>query len=74
MSEHFKSIMRGLEEAVAYERSLHDLAAERIRKGDVNPRRQAVSLKDAMGEKGYAEYEKINPNEIPDGELFEEEG
>ena len=71
MSEHFKSIQRGLNEAIAYERHFHALAAERIRKGDANPRRQTVSLRDAMGEKGYAAYKEIDPDEIPDRDLFE---
>lgn len=73
MSEQFKSIRKGLEEAIAFESHLHHLAAERIREGDANPRRQTVSLRDAMGEKGYAKYERMDPDEIPDEELLEEE-
>lgn len=73
MSEHFNSIRKGLEEAIAYERRFHDLAAERIREGETNPRRQAVSLRDAMDEKEYAEYKEIDPDAIPDRDLFEED-
>ena len=73
MSEQFRSIRKGLEEAITYERNFHDLAAGRICEGDANPRRQTVSLRDAMGEKEYAAYEQIDPDEILDRDLFEED-
>lgn len=49
------------------ERQFYATAAERIRQGD----RSGVILKDAMGNEAYAEYRAIDPDSVPDEELFD---
>lgn len=53
------------------ERQFYAMAADRIRQGDADPARSSVSLKDAMGNEAYAEYRAIDPDSVPDEELFE---
>lgn len=53
------------------EQQFYALAAERIAKGDANPNRRSISLKDVMGDEDFAEYSNIDPDAMPDEELFE---
>ena len=53
------------------EQQFYATAEERIRKGDADPARRGVSLKDAMGEAAYHEYQSIDADAISDEELFE---
>lgn len=43
---------------------------DRIQKADTNPDLR-FNIKDVMGEKGYAKFQKIDPSSISDEELFE---
>lgn len=44
--------------------------SDRIQKADLHPDRR-FTVKDVMGEKGFADFQKIDPNSISDEELFE---
>ena len=52
------------------EQQFYAAAAERIRKGDADPARCGVSLKDALGDATYREYQRIDANAVSDEELF----
>ena len=44
--------------------------SDRIQKAESNPGLR-FNIEDVMGEEGYTEFQKIDPNSIPDEELFE---
>ena len=44
--------------------------SDRIEKAELKPELR-FTLKDVMGEEGYTEFQKIDPNSISDEELFE---
>ncbi|WP_251669349.1 MULTISPECIES: hypothetical protein [unclassified Sporosarcina] len=44
--------------------------SDRIQKADLNPELR-FTLEDVMGEKNFAEFQKIDPNSISDEDLFE---
>lgn len=46
------------------------LLSERIHKADSNPGLR-FKIEDVMGEEGYTAFQKIDPNSIPDEDLFE---
>lgn len=43
--------------------------SDRIEQADLKPELR-FTIKDVMGEEGYTEFQKINPNSISDEELF----
>lgn len=59
------------EQKCLHERQFHAAAADRIRKGDANPSRRGINLKDIMGEDIYREYQDIDANAVSDDDLFE---
>lgn len=44
--------------------------SNRILEADLNPKFR-FDLKEVMGDVGYAEFQKIDPNSMPDEDLFE---
>lgn len=50
---------------------LYMTAAARLAEVDSNPEDSTVPLSDVMGEEGYRSFLEIDPDEIPDEELFE---
>lgn len=53
------------------EQQFYAIAAERIGKGDTDPNRHGITLKEAMGESAFAEYQNTKPDSISDEDLFE---
>ena len=53
------------------EQQFYATAAERIRKGDADPKRRRVGLEEAMGDSAFREYQNVDPDSISDEDLFE---
>jgi PHD/YefM family antitoxin component YafN of YafNO toxin-antitoxin module len=53
------------------EQQFYASLSQRLREGDADTARESVSLADAMGEAAYADFLGIDPDVVPDEDLFE---